>query len=255
MPGMGAGTTDFGGLPDWNQPQNSIPTIGGTQIPGMDQPGGQGQLNQMLPGWGGGGMVGQQPSMGPGSGGYGSDPQNAQDQLNQMLPGWGGGGGVPNMMGMWPQQPQGGMLPGQGPPAPQPGGNGMQTGGGWWPPPFPDIQIQQTRMSNEYGNNPGGGGPHMDFTPGAQQPQGGMGQPQQQWAPPNFGQGGGAQPPPWQGNYPQGNPATGGGLQAPASPGTATGHDGQTMRVNGRNGGPVAKGAAPGSNPHPWMNR
>ena len=40
--------------------------------------------------------------MGPGSGGYGSDPQNAQNQLNQMLPGWGGGGGPPPNNGASP---------------------------------------------------------------------------------------------------------------------------------------------------------
>ena len=42
------------------------------------------------------------PGMGPGSGGYGSDPQNAQNQLNQMLPGWGGGGGPPPNNGASP---------------------------------------------------------------------------------------------------------------------------------------------------------
>ena len=172
------------GLPQFGQqPQPTPPTIGGMQIPGF------------------GGQQQQPPGMGPGSGGYGSDPQNAQGQFNQMLPGWGGGMGQ-QQPGL-PQfsQPPGMNLPGLG-------GWGGGMGG-----------------AQDYPNNPGGGGPHMDFTPGG----GGMQQPQPLSVAPGSRVSQGITP----------------------APGTYPGQDGQTNRVSGT-GGPVAKGAAPGSNAYGW---
>ena len=79
--------------------------------------------------------------------------------------------------------------------------------------------------AQDYPNNPGGGGPHMDFTPGG----GGMQQPQPLSVAPGSRVSQGITP----------------------APGTYPGQDGQTNRVSGT-GGPVAKGAAPGSNAYGW---
>ena len=154
-------------------------------------------------------------------------PQTPQHQGNQLLPGYGGGYGG------------GGGVPGMGPGS---GGYGS------------DPQNAQDQLNQML---PGWGG--------------GMGQPQQQWAPPNLTPGNqgpnsvprppGTMPGPWQGDYqPQQQQAQPVSMAPPGSqvsqgitppPGTYPGQDGQTNRISGT-GGPVAKGAAPGSNAYGW---